>query len=45
MTDVTYGTYGTDGNDELDGELVEIGWDGRLLVPAGTEKTEQERHH
>ena len=36
---------GTDGNDGLDGALVGLGWDGRLLAPVGTGATEQERHH
>ena len=40
-----YGTDGTDGNDELDGALVGLGRDGRLLTPAGTGATKQERHH
>ena len=39
------GTDGTDGNDGLDGALVGLGWDGRLLAPAGTGATEQEHHH
>ena len=34
-----------DGNDGLDGALVGLGWDGRLLAPAGTGVTEQEHHH
>ena len=36
---------GTDGNDGLDEELVELGWDGRLLALAGTGAIEQERNH
>ena len=46
--DGTNGTDGNDwngGNDGLDGVLVGLGWDGRLLAPAGTGATEQERHH
>ena len=43
-TNRTDGTDGTDGNDGLDGALVGLGWDGRLLEPAGTGATEQERH-
>ena len=39
------GTDGTDGMDGLYGALVGLGWDGRLLAPAGTGSTEQERHH
>ena len=34
----------TDGNDGLDGVLVGLGWDGRLLAPAGTGATKQELH-
>ena len=36
---------GTDGTDGLDGALVGLGWDGRLLAPAGTGATEKEQHH
>ena len=43
--DGTNGTGGNDGNDGLDGALVGLGWDGQLLVPAGTGATKQERHH
>ena len=43
--DGTNGTDGTDRNDGLDGALVGLGWGGRLLAPAGTGVTEQERHH
>ena len=39
------GMDGTDGTDGLDGALVGLGWDGRLLAPAGTGSPEQERHH
>ena len=34
--DGTDGMDGNDGNDGLDGALVGLGWDGRLLAPAGT---------
>ena len=34
-----------DGMDELDGALVGLGWDGRLLLPAGMGAAEKERHH
>ena len=47
-TDGTEGADGTDGNDVndgMDGALVGLGWDGRLLAPAGTGATEHERHH
>ena len=47
-TDGTGGTNGMDGTDGLDGALVERGWDGRTLAPAGTGAPpwamEQERH-
>ena len=33
------GTDGTDGMEGLDGALVGLGWDGRLLTPAGTGAT------
>ena len=36
---------GTDGTDGLDGALVGLGWDRRLLAPAGTGAPEQERYH
>ena len=39
------GTDGTVGMDGLDGELVGLGWGGRLLVPAGTGAPEQEHPH
>ena len=31
--------------DGLDGALVGLGWDERLLAPAGTGATEQDCHH
>ena len=40
--DVTDGNYGNDG---LNGVLVQLVWDGKLLVPAGMGTTEQERHY
>ena len=40
--DVTDGNYGNDG---LNGVLVQLVWDGQLLVPAGMGTTEQERHY
>ena len=43
--DGTDGTDGDDGNGGLDGELVGLGWDGKLLAPTGTGATEQERHN
>ena len=43
--DGTDGTDGNDGNDGLDEALLRLGWDRRLLAPAGTRVTEQERHH
>ena len=36
---------GTDRNDGMDGALVGLGWDGRMIAPVGTGATEQERHH
>ena len=39
------GTDGTGGMDGLNGVLVGLGWDGRLLAPSGMGATEQEHHH
>ena len=43
------GTDGTDRTDTNDGNDGQMGrwreWGGRLLAPAGTGATEQERHH
>lgn len=44
--DGTDGTDRTDGNDGNDGQMGRWReWGGRLLAPAGTGATEQERHH
>ena len=49
MAGCKYGTDGTDRTDGNDGNDGQMGrwreWGGRLLAPAGTGETEQERHH